>query len=197
MTRAHKYTTLAVVGVLAILATAILPITGHGQSAGFSGFSSAVDQKGNIRVPDVDFRKNWVSLGAWAVAHDEGKQGSQGMHVVYTQPETVAAYRKTGKFPDGAVLVKELFSTATEAMTTGMISRADKTVGYFVMVKDSAGRFPDNKLWGDGWGWSFFNATETRKTTSTDYKADCLGCHIPAKKNDWVYVQGYPVLRSR
>lgn len=197
MTRAHKYTTLAVVGVLAILATAILPVTGHGQSAGSSGFSSAVDQKGNIRVPDVDFRKNWVSLGAWAVAHDEGKQGSQGMHVVYTQPETVAAYRKTGKFPDGAVLVKELFSTATEAMTTGMISRADKTVGYFVMVKDSADRFPDNKLWGDGWGWSFFNATETRKTTSTDYKADCLGCHIPAKKNDWVYVQGYPVLRSR
>lgn len=197
MTRAHKYTTLAVVGVLAILATAILPITGHGQSAGSSGFSSAVDQKGNIRVPDVDFRKNWVSLGAWAVAHDEGKQGSQGMHVVYTQPEAVAAYRKTGKFPDGAVLVKELFSTATEAMTTGMISRADKTVGYFVMVKDSADRFPDNKLWGDGWGWSYFNATETRKTTSTDYKADCLGCHIPAKKNDWVYVQGYPVLGSR
>lgn len=198
MTKAHKIITVATVGVLAILANAFLPMAVSSQSKGSSGFDSAVDQNGNIRVPDVDFRKDWVSLGAWAVANDEdGKQGSKGMHVVYTQPETVAAYRKTGKFPDGAVLVKELFSSVTEAMTTGTISRADKTAGYFVMVKDSTGRFPNNKLWGDGWGWSFFGATETRKTTSTDYKADCLGCHIPAKKNDWIYTQGYPVLGSR
>ena len=27
---------------------------------------------------------------------------------MYTQPESLAAYRKTGTFPDGAVLVKEV-----------------------------------------------------------------------------------------
>jgi hypothetical protein len=27
-----------------------------------------------------------------------------------------------------------------------------------------------------------------------DYKTDCKTCHVPAKKDDWVYVRGYPVL---
>jgi len=35
------------------------------------------------------------------------------------------------------------------------------------------------------------------KQVATDYKKDCLGCHIPAKATDWVYVQGYPVLSSK
>jgi hypothetical protein len=30
-----------------------------------------------------------------------------------------------------------------------------------------------------------------------DYKKDCLGCHIPAKADDWIYVKGYPVLHSK
>jgi hypothetical protein len=29
---------------------------------------------------------------------------------------------------------------------------------WFVMVKDSKGSFPGNDLWGDGWGWSWFDA---------------------------------------
>lgn len=119
------------------------------------------------------------------------------MHIVYSQQESVAAYRKTGKFPDGAVLIKELFSTHTESMTTGTVSRADKIVGWFVMVKDSKNRFPDNKLWGDGWGWSFFDAEDRLNTKSTDYVADCKGCHVPVEKTDWVYVQGYPVLSGK
>jgi hypothetical protein len=73
------------------------------------------------------------------------------MHVVYTQLDTVVAFRKTGKFPDGAILIKELFSTNTDAMTTGTVSRAHKTSGWFVMVKESTNkRFPGNKLWGNG-----------------------------------------------
>jgi hypothetical protein len=32
---------------------------------------------------------------------------------------------------------------------------------------------------------------------ATDYKKDCLTCHIPAKADDWIYVKGYPVLNSK
>ena len=28
-----------------------------------------------------------------------------------------------------------------------------------------------------------------------DYRAECLGCHAPAGHTDWVYVEGYPLLR--
>jgi hypothetical protein len=45
---------------------------------------------------------------------------------------------------------------------------------------------PGNKLWGDGWGWSWFDADKPLHTTSTDYHDTCLGCHEPAKTTDWM-----------
>ena len=52
---------------------------------------------------------------------------------MYASPGAIAAFRKTGKFPDGATLVKEVFDTATEPMTTGTVSHANQLKGWFVM----------------------------------------------------------------
>ncbi len=184
-------TTLIAIGITSIFLSATI---GQGQTA--ADPSSSVDQAGNIRVPDVNYRKEWIALGTWAVAADEGGLGSNGMHVVYTQEETITAYLETGKFPDGAVLVKELLGTETAEMTTGTISRAGEVEGWFVMVKDSTGKFEDtNGLWGEGWGWAYFGADNSAETTTTDYESECLGCHVPAQDNDWIYTEGYPVLR--
>ncbi len=71
----------------------------------------------------------------------------------------------------------------------------DDLKGWFVMVKDSAGRYPGNALWGDGWGWSWFDAANPTKTTSTDYRLNCKSCHVPAQATDWIYVDGYPALK--
>lgn len=161
--------------------------------AQYSGAAAAVvDGKGNLRVPS-DYRTAYEALGTWAVANDNGP-GSKQLHLVYASPGTVAAYRKDGRFPDGTVLVKEVFNAATKPMTTGTVSSAGTLAGWFVMVKDKTGRFPGNKLWGDGWGWSWFDAKNAQKTTSTDYKTDCQSCHVPAQKSDWIYTSGYPVL---
>ena len=156
-------------------------------------FSPYVDKQGNISVPK-DFQ-SWQFLGTWAVADDEeGKTGSKGFHNVYTRPESVAAFRSTGAFPDGAVIVKQLLKATTDTMTTGEISYATETDGWFIMIKDTQGRFKDNPLWGDGWGWALFNAGQTA-TVTEDYKVDCLPCHQPAKQDDWIYLRGYPGLR--
>jgi hypothetical protein len=53
-----------------------------------------------------------------------------------------------GHFPEGAVLVKERFHTATQQMTPGTVSHAEQLVGWFVMVKESKNLHPENKLWG-------------------------------------------------
>jgi hypothetical protein len=154
---------------------------------------AVVDANGNLHVPDA-YRTTYQSLGTWAVAADQG-EGSKELHVVYASPGTITAYRKSGRFPDGAVFVKEVIEAATGQMTTGTVSRAETLKGWFVMMKDSKGRYAGNKLWGDGWGWSWFDAADPLKTTSTDYKTDCLPCHVPAQASDWVYVDGYPPLR--
>jgi len=153
---------------------------------------AVVDAKGNLHVPS-GYRTTYRFLGSWAIAADQG-QGSKEIHVVYASPATITAYRKDGRFPDEAVLVKEVYQAATGQMTTGTVSHSATLKGWFVMVKDSKGRYSGNKLWGDGWGWSWFDAANPSMTTSTDYKANCLSCHVPAKASDWIYVSGYPPL---
>jgi len=154
--------------------------------------TGVVDAKGNLRVPE-NYRTGYQALGTWAVAADTGR-GSKELHVVYASPGTIDAFRKGGHFPDGAVLVKEIFGTSTMGMTTGTVSHAVALKGWFVMVRDGKNSHPGNPLWGDGWGWSWFDANQPLKTTSTSYKTDCQGCHVPAKSTDWIYVIGYPVL---
>jgi Cytochrome P460 len=191
--KAVRVFTLGISGIGAIIAIAAL---GSMQATAISSASqteAAVDAEGNLRVPR-DYQTTYQQLGSWAVAADEGR-GAKQLHVVLASPGSIEAYRKDGRFPDGTVLVKEVFEAATKEMTTGTVSHAEKLKGWFVMVKDSAGRHPGNALWGDGWGWSWFDAANPTKTTSTDYKLNCKSCHVPAHATDWIYVDGYPALK--
>ena len=156
--------------------------------------TSAADEQGNISVP-ADYRSTFHYLGSWAVAKSDGR-GDEQIHVVYASPGAVEGYMKDGHFPDGSILVKEVFEAETTDMTTGTVSHEQALKGWFVMVRDTKNSHPGNKLWGDGWGWSWFDAADPKKTTSTDYKSDCQGCHVPAKATDWIYVSGYPVLKK-
>ena len=187
---------ITVVGLLSLLAISLAAYGQTGITAATNDpkTEAVVDANGNLRVP-ADYRAVYQFLGSWAVAADQG-QGSKEIHVVYAAPDTIAAYRKDGRFPDGSVLVKEVFEATTAAMTTGTVSHADTLKGWFVMVKDSKNSHPPNRLWGEGWGWSWFDAANPVKTTSKDFRTDCLGCHIPAKATDWIYVSGYPGLKK-
>ncbi|MGI9271940.1 MAG: cytochrome P460 family protein [Woeseiaceae bacterium] len=154
-------------------------------------FSPYVDADGNISFPE-GFRTSMVHLGSWFVP--EG--GASGFHDVYTERAAAEAFRETGEFPDGATLVKELRSSNSGTYTTGQnVSYATAELKqWFVMVKDSNGRFADNPLWGDGWGWALFQPADKSVNVASNYKTDCLGCHVPAQNKDWVYTEAYPSL---
>ena len=177
-----------------VLALAILtPYASlHSQTTkAFDGFA-LVDKSGNISMP-ADYRDKYELLGTYTIIDPKGDQ----MHVTYASPGTAAYYRKTGKFPDGAVLVKEIFLTDHAKFTTGDAQWASQLVQWFVKIKDTKNRYPNNPLWGDGWGWALFKAEAPDKQVATDYKKDCLSCHVPAKSKDWTYVQGFPPLKSK
>ena len=160
-------------------------------------------ETGAIRVPEN--YTEWPTLGTWAHAKVDGAPGLQEYHTVYTQPETITYYKKKGRFPDGAVLVKELLNAETMPMTTGpAVGHATTITGWFILVRDTQGRFKGSSLWGDGWGWSLFTADDPNHTTSKNYKTDCIPCHTPARalaprnavnEDKWIYTFGYPVLQ--
>lgn len=156
--------------------------------------SKYVDSEGNITKP-TEFREKWTYLGSWV--HPENSEN--GFHNVYTEPGVAEQYKNNGgKFPDGAIIVKEILSSSSQNMTTGKdVQFAKDPVQWFVMVKDNKNRFPDNPRWGEGWGWALYKADAPSKDVSTDYKKDCLGCHIPAKSTDYIYIDGYPVLDTK
>jgi hypothetical protein len=151
-----------------------------------------VDKTGNIRKP-ADYRDLYQMLGTYMVLDPKGNQ----MHFTYASPGTADYYRRNKKFADGTVLVKEIHETGHAQMTTGDANWATDTKVWFVLIKDAKGRYPNNPLWGDGWGWALFKSDAPDKQVATDYKKDCLGCHVPAKADDWIYVNGYPVLHSK
>jgi len=157
-------------------------------------FSPYVTKDGRISRP-TNYRETFLHLGSWAVATKPDKPVNE-MHNVYARPEDVQAYRRDGKFPDGAVLVKDVTHVDSAKLTTGESHWTGDIKIWFVMIKDSKGRFPDNDLWGDGWGWALFEAKEPARNVATDYKTDCKLCHVPARKDDWVYIRGYPVLKK-
>ncbi|MEQ8354455.1 MAG: cytochrome P460 family protein [Kiloniellaceae bacterium] len=194
-----RTTALPLTLAVAVFGTATWDVAqGNSQNSGaagyLAGYAAAVDAEGNIRVPAIDYRADWRLLGSWSIAGAEDGGGAAEFHVVYAQPGVIEAYRRDGVFPDGSVLVKELFGTITEDMTTGRVSRAAERSGWFVMVKDSSGRFDASPLWGEGWGWAYFDAADPTTTQTEDFKAACIACHEPARDSDWVYVEGYPAL---
>jgi hypothetical protein len=135
-----------------------------------------------------------VHLGSWFVPAGD----AAGFHHVYTQPEAIAAYRETGRFPDGTALVKEIVSDRRASYTTGAdVASATSTRQWFVMVKDATERFDASAVWGEGWGWALFRSEDPARNAATDFRSDCLGCHAPARATDWVYTEGYPSLRNR
>jgi len=183
-----------------VLLTASLDVRLRGGTQ--EGLLDLVDVKGNIRKPP-EYRDRYRVLGAYMVLDptsmvaDVPKSNADEVHYTYATPGTAEFYRKNRRFADGTVLVKEVLSTSHAQLTTGDAHWATETKVWFVMIKDDKNRFPDNPLWGDGWGWALFKSDAPDKQVATNYRKDCLGCHLPAKGTDWIYVQGYPVLGAR
>jgi cytochrome P460 len=188
--------------VLAVAAAAVAWVQNKGAAAAddimqrAAAKPPAVDAEAVLQVPAVDYRKEWVQLGAFSILADNSADGAKQLHIVYTARQNVEAYLRTGRFPDGAVLVKDVFTARTEALPTGTSSYAGDLAGRFVMVKNDAGRLGTGPRFGDGWGWAFYEGAEMTRTVTADYKNDCLPCHEPARGQDLVYLQGYPLLRK-
>src|SRR5262245_1268752 len=185
LTSRHRFFTATLVFLTALLGATLMGDAPAGQW-------DLVEANGKIRKPP-DFRERYQMLGTYMVLDRSGNE----MHNTYASPGTAEFYRKNRRFADGTVLVKEVLATTHAQLTTGDAHWAEGTKVWFVMIKDDKGRFPGNPLWGNGWGWALYKSDAPDTQVATDFKKDCLGCHIPAQKTDWVYVSGYPVLGAK
>jgi hypothetical protein len=101
-----------------------------------------------------------------------------GLHHIYANEKAMEGYR-TGRFPDGAVLVFELLETRENAGVTTEGPR--RRVG--VMVKEGK-RYAET----GGWGFeSFKGDSQTERRLNAEGRIACFKCHEPQKDRDFVF----------
>jgi hypothetical protein len=85
-----------------------------------------------------------------------------GFHHVYANEQAVAALKEQMRFPNGSVLVFELFETITD---------------------NNSERFGET----ESWGFEDFKQADPHQRSVTDMRAQCLFCHATQKATDYVY----------
>ena len=149
----QKYLLTIIVG-LGLAASAVYLVVAKPVAAQTEQSSAVFDSDGKLELP-TGFRK-WVFVGAPLTPNglNDGKAGFPEYHNVYVEQKNVDAYLKTGEFPEGTVIVKELTRVLNPTFPDG--SRKEPSGrGYFngeyngidLTIKDSK-RFAKTNGWG-------------------------------------------------
>ena len=196
-----KYLVTALVVTALICASAIIfhngPLAQQAKMAGGAQYTP----DGKMKLP-TGYRE-WVFLGAPVTpnALNGGKANFPEFHNVYVETSNFDAYMKTGTFPEGTVLVKELVLLQKPTFPDGS-QQEPSGRGFFegnfncmdVSVKDTKKYAKTN-----GWGYyTFGHHPEPCEATAAEKSvAECAGCHIAnVAQTDMTYEQFYPVLRA-
>src|ERR1700745_2489930 len=170
---------------------------------------------GTVNQPAPPVFRRWVFVGApltpEGLNHGKYNCDQPGgcttsnfpeYHHVYIEKKNVDAYLKTGEFPEGTVIVKELTRVLDPKFPDG--SRTEPSGrGYFngayngidVTVKDSK-RFAQT----NGWGFFTFghHPLPYDQTAAEKSVTECAGCHIAnVASTDMTWIRFYPLLRDK
>lgn len=164
--------------------------------------AGAVIAEGNTTSIPEGFRE-WVFLGAPLTPNglNGGAAGFPEFHHVYIEPGAYAEYQRTGAFPEGTTIVKELvllkpgdYPDGSRDEASGRGFFADRVAGVDMMVKDSA-RFAETN------GWGFFNFGHHEppyaETAAAAPNEACAYCHTASATHDMVFTTFYPILGRR
>ncbi|MFN3750263.1 MAG: cytochrome P460 family protein [Thiobacillus sp.] len=130
-------------------------------------------------VPYPEGYRNWTHVKSMVIEAGHPLHASfGGIHHLYANAKAMQGYR-SGKFPDGAVIVFDLLEAtrADYAITEG----ARKIAG--VMHKDTK-RYAAT----GGWGFEGFAAGDkARRVVGKQAESACFACHAPQKDRDYVF----------
>lgn len=130
-------------------------------------------------VPYPEGYRNWTHVKSMVINPGHPLYDAfGGIHHLYANKKALQGYR-SGKFPDGAVVVFDLLEVKTgdNAVQEG----GRKVVG--VMHKDA-------KKWQDtgGWGFEGFKGdSKTERAVGKNAATACYGCHTQQKDKDFVF----------
>ena len=174
----------AILLLCVLLALSVIPA--QAQDAKFN-------KDGSLNRPEG--YRDWMYVGTPLTPNDmnNGEAPFPEFHNVYINPQAWRAYQRTGQFPDGTVLVKELVSVGSKEASSGNGYFMGEFVGLEAAIKDSK-RFPDEPGY---WAYfSFGHSYPLAETTKAQAVENCSSCHQTRAAQDFVFTQYYPVIRA-
>src|SRR5262245_35389310 len=124
--------------------------------------------------------RKWTHVMSYVIGpQSPAFEKNGGLHHFYANEKAIEGYR-TGKFPDGSVIVDE----RNKAQENEGVTRVGDCIGIGVMVKDSQ-RYAET----GGWGFEIFVANNgfTDGVLSPESRARCYNCHAKQKDHDFVF----------
>lgn len=148
----------------------------------------------DLERPDPTRYRKWVFAGSSVVPDDKnnGKAIFPGIHQVYVDPDSFRAHREKGAWPDGTIVVMEVFHIEQRETVGGF--------GYFTTGgRDILVQLKDRRAF-PGSGWSYYKFSDkdikTGKTVAKPEDGRCGACHKAAAEEDELFSQHYPALRK-
>jgi len=183
--RSYAFAAVAIVGMVSVSVLAQMRQTTPAISA-----SAAVFERGNTLLRPEGYR-DWILVAPFSRPHRSGVDPATTAirtpsHRVYINPVGYREYEKTGRFPEGTLMIWEPARGGPDT------PHPHKESALLASVKDST-RF-------DG-GWGFFDFTALDGTVTARAQAvpesnGCGTCHRQHAGTDHVFTQFYPVLQS-
>lgn len=196
--------TLAMIAVVALIAAVFSSVKTEPAAAETQQSAAVFDSQGRLELPNPAVFRRWVFVGAPLTPNglNDGKAGFPEYHHVYIEEKNVDAYLKTGSFPEGTMIVKELTRVLDPTFPDGSRNEPSGR-GFFngqyngidVTVKDTK-RFAKT----NGWGFFTFghHPLPYAESASEAPITQCAGCHQAfVAKTDMTWVQFYPLLRDK
>ena len=169
------------------------------------GYVPKFNDQGELLLPENEVWREWIYIGTPLTpnALNDGAAGFPEFHSVYVEPKTWEHYKRTGEFPEGAVIAKELSLVrapdgAHEDGSTNEVSGRGFFMGEFsgfeITIK-SAELFPN-----EPGNWAYFTFGHQPQPYNASAKLmpaeACNACHEASAAEDFVFTQFYPVLRA-
>jgi len=137
-------------------------------------------------VPFPDGYRSWRHVKSVVVGPEHKSFATEGGKVFhfYANPQAIEGYR-TGKFPNGSVLVREtLRMIAGEGESKGILTEGNRSA-LDVMIKD-------DRLYQQTGGWGFETFDSKGSRLAEKDRAQCYACHSKREDHDLVFTS--PVL---
>ena len=150
---------------------------------------------GKLIAPSADVYREWIFVGTPVTPNDmnDGEASFPEFHNVYINPTAWKEWKKSGKFPEGTYIIKELTSVGTKQATSGNGYFQGEFTGLDASVKDTR-RYPAEAK---GWGYySFGHSYPLARETAAREFVTCAQCHVNNAAEEMVFAQYYPALRA-